>query len=319
MGNRRSKVFALIVCSIAFILINFTPALAVTFDSSGSLDPFAGNHYSFNANTSDSVEISLCSKDIFAFKVALGKETIASYIPNQTGCGKSSYTFIAPATGTYTISFANGTTKTTHYSINVDVSSPVYNEAVLTEKISPQMNSDMSPMLQGDTPMPTDTPTSTATATPTDTPTSTATATSTDTPTNTPTSTATATPTNTPTPIPTFTFTGFFQPVDNLPTLNIVKAGSAIPVKFSLKGNQGPNIFAVGYPTSTSITCVITAVDAVEETSTAGSSSLSYNVRTDQYIYIWKTDKAWGGTCRTLVIKLSDGTFHYANFQFKKG
>jgi hypothetical protein len=37
----------------------------------------------------------------------------------------------------------------------------------------------------------------------------------------------------------TYNWAGFFQPVDNLPKLNSVKAGSAIPVKFSLHGNQG--------------------------------------------------------------------------------
>ena len=36
-----------------------------------------------------------------------------------------------------------------------------------------------------------------------------------------------------------YLFKGFFAPVDNLPTLNVAKAGSAIPVKFSLTGNQG--------------------------------------------------------------------------------
>jgi hypothetical protein len=41
------------------------------------------------------------------------------------------------------------------------------------------------------------------------------------------------------TPLWGYNFSGFFQPVDNLPTLNIAKAGSAIPVKFSLGGDQG--------------------------------------------------------------------------------
>ena len=42
---------------------------------------------------------------------------------------------------------------------------------------------------------------------------------------------------------PAFNFTGFFPPVDNPPTINTVKAGSAIPVKFSLglpPGEAGP-------------------------------------------------------------------------------
>src|SRR6185369_8070766 len=41
-----------------------------------------------------------------------------------------------------------------------------------------------------------------------------------------------------------YNFSGFFAPVDNLPVLNVVNAGKAIPVKFSLSGNKGLNIFA---------------------------------------------------------------------------
>lgn len=43
-----------------------------------------------------------------------------------------------------------------------------------------------------------------------------------------------------------FNFSGFLQPVDNLDTLNTVKAGAGIPVKFSLGGNQGLSILAAG-------------------------------------------------------------------------
>jgi hypothetical protein len=114
-----------------------------------------------------------------------------------------------------------------------------------------------------------------------------------------------------------YAFTGFFQPVDNLPTLNTVNAGRAIPVKFSLGGDYGLNILAPGYPSSSVVTCGTTAEDAIEETVTAGNSSLSYDASTEQYTYVWKTDQAWAGTCRTLVVKLNDGTYHYANFKFK--
>ena len=113
------------------------------------------------------------------------------------------------------------------------------------------------------------------------------------------------------------TWTGFFQPVDNLPTLNQVNSGRAIPVKFSLGGNMGLDIFAAGYPKSGAITSSPTAtVDAIETTVTAGGSSLTYDPVADQYNYVWKTDKAWTG-CRQLVVKLNDGTIHYANFKFK--
>ena len=50
-------------------------------------------------------------------------------------------------------------------------------------------------------------------------------------------------------------FAGFFPPIDNPPVLNKVKAGSAVPVKFSLTGNQGLDIFAAGYPQSAQVPC----------------------------------------------------------------
>jgi hypothetical protein len=114
-----------------------------------------------------------------------------------------------------------------------------------------------------------------------------------------------------------YDWTGFFRPVDNLPTLNQAKAGSAIPVKFSLQGNQGLSIFASGFPQSAPIACDATApVDGIE-TVTAGNSNLSYDETADQYTYVWKTDKSWTG-CRQLTVKLIDGTIHTANFKLTK-
>lgn len=116
----------------------------------------------------------------------------------------------------------------------------------------------------------------------------------------------------------TYIFTGFFQPIDNLPVLNMINAGRSIPVKFSLSGDQGLNIFDAGYPKSEQVPCDSTApVDGIEETVTAGSSSLTYDPSTDQYKYVWQTDQAWTNTCRQLVLKLNDGTYHRANFKFR--
>ena len=115
-----------------------------------------------------------------------------------------------------------------------------------------------------------------------------------------------------------YNFNGFFQPVDNLPTLNTVKAGAGVAVKFSLRGNQGLNILAAGYPLSQPIACDSgNPQDAIETTVTVSNSSLSYDPATDTYTYVWKTNKSWAGSCRQLVIKLSDGTEHKANFKFK--
>jgi len=113
-------------------------------------------------------------------------------------------------------------------------------------------------------------------------------------------------------------FAGFFAPVDNLPVVNQTKAGQAIPVKFSLSGDQGLDIFAPGYPKSEAIACDATAaLDGIEQTLTAGGSSLSYDAASDLYTYTWKTDKAWAQSCRQLVVTLRDGTVHRANFSFK--
>jgi hypothetical protein len=118
-----------------------------------------------------------------------------------------------------------------------------------------------------------------------------------------------------------YNFSGFFSPVDNPEVdTNKAKAGSAIPVKFSLGEDKGLDIFESGYPKSATMTCDSTdSVDAIEETVTAGSSSLSYDATTDQYTYVWKTNRAWANTCRQLVVKLNDGsTPRLANFTFVK-
>ncbi len=101
-----------------------------------------------------------------------------------------------------------------------------------------------------------------------------------------------------------YNFTSFFQPVDTLPTINIINAGQAIPMKFSLNGNQGLNILAAGYPISTPVACDASEPGStVDETVNAGGSSLSDNATTDQYSYVWKTNKAWQGTCRMFVLE----------------
>lgn len=115
-----------------------------------------------------------------------------------------------------------------------------------------------------------------------------------------------------------YAFTGFFSPVNNLPTMNSVKAGSGIPVKFKLNGDRGLDIFAANSPYSSQTSCSATSTDPIELTVTAGSSSLSYDAVTGQYTYVWKTEKSWAGSCRTLNVVLRDGETYRANFQFTR-
>jgi hypothetical protein len=116
-----------------------------------------------------------------------------------------------------------------------------------------------------------------------------------------------------------FDFTGFFAPIANPPVVNRLKAGSAVPVKFSLGGNQGLSIFAPGYPKVQSTECeTYVPLSDVEEIVTAGSSSLVYAAVEDRYVFVWKTDKSWTASCRQLVLRLTDGTSHVVNFTFTK-
>ena len=118
-----------------------------------------------------------------------------------------------------------------------------------------------------------------------------------------------------------YDFTGFMQPVDNpgnTGVVNALKAGSAVPVKFSLGGNLGLDVLAPNSPTSSAYTCTGTTEDAIEVTVTAGASSLTFDPTAGQYVYVWKTDKTWGGACRKLTVTLKDGTLHQALFKFSK-
>jgi Tol biopolymer transport system component len=113
-----------------------------------------------------------------------------------------------------------------------------------------------------------------------------------------------------------YPFTGFFAPVDNLPTLNVANAGSSIPVKFSLSGFRGLNLFAQGYPASQPMSCSGSVTDPIEELAPPGGNGFSYDPVTDRYKYIWRTERSWRGTCRQLVVRFQDGTEKRANFRF---
>ena len=116
-----------------------------------------------------------------------------------------------------------------------------------------------------------------------------------------------------------YNFAGFFQPVDNAPTINVAKAGSAIPVKFSLSGNKGLDIFRPGYPQVTTTACGASApLDAIETTVPASSNSLQYDATADQYTFVWKTSSALGGTCARVELGLNDGSSHTFLVQLRK-
>jgi len=113
-----------------------------------------------------------------------------------------------------------------------------------------------------------------------------------------------------------FNFTGFVGSVKNPPSVNLAKAGAAIKFRFRLGGDQGLNIFAPGYPASIQVDCSSGAPLSPPEAS-ASASSLIYDSARDVYIYIWKANGAWRGTCREFILRLNDGSQYTALFLFR--
>ena len=109
-------------------------------------------------------------------------------------------------------------------------------------------------------------------------------------------------------------FTGFFSPVGNPPALNVVNAGSTVPIKFSLGGNRGLAILAPGSPRVLTIACGTGLPTGPVEPAASVGGGLTF--ASGQYQFNWKTQKSWVG-CRQFELRLVDGSVHVANFKFK--
>ena len=121
------------------------------------------------------------------------------------------------------------------------------------------------------------------------------------------------------TPATRYTFDGFFAPLANPPAVNLVKAGKAVPVRFSLGGDHGLDVFESGYPEARATSCDPGAVrHQVGETVNTKTSALTYDQATGQYTYLWKTERPWVGSCRELVLRLDDGQERVVRFQLSR-
>jgi hypothetical protein len=112
-----------------------------------------------------------------------------------------------------------------------------------------------------------------------------------------------------------YSFESFLNPVKNSPMLNQVNAGSTVPVKFSLGGDQGLNILEAGYPVSQPISC-----GSFAETDSATIPSISnqgLKYTDGNYHYNWKTQSSWKNSCRQFILKFSNGETAVAYFKIK--
>jgi hypothetical protein len=118
-----------------------------------------------------------------------------------------------------------------------------------------------------------------------------------------------------------FNFDGLFAPIDKPNTMNVSKAGQAIPLKWRLTDYFGDPVTSLSsvQATVTGISCALgTSTDLVEEVA-AGSSGLQ-NLGDGYYQFNWKTPTSYAGTCKQLNLNLGEGVVrtNLALINFKK-
>jgi hypothetical protein len=113
-------------------------------------------------------------------------------------------------------------------------------------------------------------------------------------------------------------FEGFFTPVDNT-TMNIAKAGAAIPFKFRVIDASGAPITDLAGVTvkAEALSCPLgETADLLEEYAEGGSGL--QNLGDGYYQFNWKTPKSYARSCKTVTLSLGAGGSHSAEFSFTK-
>jgi hypothetical protein len=105
-----------------------------------------------------------------------------------------------------------------------------------------------------------------------------------------------------------YEFGGFYAPLVAKPGSVTLRAGDAVPVKFSLRGDHGLDVVA----RTAWRPCSVTTND-----SSPAFGSLTYNSGPDRYAFMWATEKEWSGSCKEFMLTLRDGTTHGAYVGFR--
>jgi len=117
-----------------------------------------------------------------------------------------------------------------------------------------------------------------------------------------------------------YVFLGFFEPVDNLPMVNVGKAGRTFPLKWRLADGLGrlvTRLDAVADIRESAIACDGSPDDVLEEQlELVEASKLTYSVADSQFVFQWRTQAGVTG-CRLLQLTLADGTRHWARFRLR--
>jgi hypothetical protein len=116
-------------------------------------------------------------------------------------------------------------------------------------------------------------------------------------------------------PLQVWHFSGFSSPVDNPPTLNTVKAGRAVPLKWRLTDADGNPVTTLASARVSFVRdgCTNAPADEIEQ-SVTGSSGLQ-NLGNGYYQLNWKTPSAAG--CGQLRLDIGQGVDRTASFKLR--
>lgn len=111
-------------------------------------------------------------------------------------------------------------------------------------------------------------------------------------------------------------FNGFSGPVQNLPTLNVFKAGRSVPFRWRVLDAQGApvsNLTAAAFA-ATAISCP--SASEYRISTYGGSNGQLQNLGNGYYQLDWSAPSSYRGTCKRLNLDLGDGEAHPAQFKF---
>lgn len=116
-----------------------------------------------------------------------------------------------------------------------------------------------------------------------------------------------------------WSFIGFSAPVERAPALNVAQAGQAVSLRWRLLDGLGVPVttLASATVTATNLSCGFgTTVDLTTEAAPDGTGLK--NLGDGNYQFVWKSPKAYAGSCKTLRLDIGDGASHEALFQFAR-
>jgi predicted extracellular nuclease len=119
-------------------------------------------------------------------------------------------------------------------------------------------------------------------------------------------------------PAVTYDFGGLLPPYATAERRFDAKPGAVLPIRFTLGGRFGTNVFVEGFPAVQPVECESgaplgprTPIDRI------GRNSLSLSWLTGVYLLLWKSEPSWEGSCRALTLRFRDETQQTVVFRFR--